>query len=69
MNARLALKVTARRAGRYNLWALVAIVAMLGVFAVKAAVDGRHLPSRHFEARPWYETALDRAPGHGVEKP
>lgn len=69
MNAPSALKATARRAGRFNLWALVAIAALFGVFAVKAAVDNRHLPAPHFEPAAGYETALDRWWQVAVEKP
>ncbi len=56
MNAPAAAKHTGRRAARFNLWAAVAIIAAFSVFAVKAAVDNQHVPSRMF-GPPWHETS------------
>jgi ABC-type sugar transport system substrate-binding protein len=69
MNAPSALRATARRAGRFNLWALVAIIALFGVFAVKAAMDSRHVPSRFFTPAPEHETPQNPWWHATVEKP
>jgi hypothetical protein len=62
MNAPNALKFAARRAARFNLWAIVVIIVALGVLAVRAAVA----PPQHCA---WCETALDQFSGHRAEKP
>lgn len=54
MNAQ-AMKIAAKRTGKFNLWALVTILLFALVLAVKGQT-ATDLPARHF-APPAYETA------------